>query len=130
MDELLDDIYLPENREIVKPVIAAALTAGIAKMSFASYKNWNDVLWFGAAVGGGMMIGNAAFHYSAKESNAAKTLGSRTIETAVATGSGLVMDIAINGYERYDFGSKTLTVLASELLSEIATNYIYGVEIE
>jgi len=77
-----------------------------------------------------MMIGNAAFHYSAKESNAAKTLGSRTIETAVATGSGLVMDIAINGYERYDFGSKTLTVLASELLSEIATNYIYGVEIE
>jgi len=43
MDELLDDIYLPENREIVKPVIAAALTAGIAKMSFASYKNWNDV---------------------------------------------------------------------------------------
>lgn len=116
-----------ESRALVKPALTGTIAALLAKMSFASYDTWTNAGWFGLAVAGGVLGGQALYEHTMKK-NEAKNLGSRTIEAGMGTITGLAADGLVNGADNYELGNKTLTILVSELAAEVASDYIYGAE--
>jgi hypothetical protein len=116
-----------DSRALVKPALAGTLAALITKSTFGGYKTWGNVSWFGLAVAGGILGGQALYEHTMKK-NEAKNLGSRTIEAGMGTAAGLTVDSMVNGINTFEMGNKTLTILVSEMLAEVATDYIYGNE--
>lgn len=115
---------MEEVMEVAVKPLTAAVTAGLIDYMAVSRRPLKPTLWYAGAVGLGVFAGDMLYReFMEKEPNA-REIGSRTIQSATATGAGLLSDRLINGAS-YNLGSKTLTILFSEITGDIVANYAY-----
>lgn len=117
-----------ENDEfIVKPLVAGAITTLGQYYFIDARKSWAANAWIGAAVGGGVLLGQTVYNQFVLKHDKEKTTSDVVLESALAAAAGVGVN-ALVGDTRF-MGTQTAVILASVIGANLASDYL-GVQSE